>query len=422
MGRSGVIFFLKNRHVGILGRSVIVHVLSSLTAIIFVIFCSRSLPVSEYGDIRYAITLLAVFMAFGLPWTDSIILKCAYLKEPVFLFPIYFMRMAGAGIGSIFLYLWISFLAGGEVGWTPALLAVLLLLPFYDIGTGYKNFLIGRGLKKNALNLFFFAKMASFLSIICLISLIYIQYLPKNFLFPGYLICLILPTTFMFFLVARSQRVSFCRHFSFKKFLSHSSLSSFTGLISVFSVSLDKIYLGHNFGTSELALYSILLMFPQELARLTDTFVPLYYDRFFYSKDKVNLQFWVVRLLPIIFLLCLVYGVLFYYLSPTVFGKSYHYTEVSIFLSVVFLCTCVGEYFSFHRVFAQYSLLWYLIFLVFGVIILYLLLTLLAPIYGVMGVLGAVILKQLLMTTVSCVGSLRKNQVQNLIRMMWYSK
>lgn len=395
---------IKNKDIWLIGQSTSVHILGSIITLVFTVICTRLLSTNEFGEIRYAMILLPIFMSFGLPGADGVILKYAYLKESVFLFPIYFIRMVGAGIGSILLCLWIEFFAGDQFGWTSALWAVVLLLPFYDIATGYKNFLIGRGLKKVALNLNFLVKVCSLLSVIALIFFVYFGVFPRGFLFPGYLICLIIPTTFIFFLVARSQRYSFYQNFSFRKFLSQSSLASLAGLISVFSVSLDKIYLGHYFGSSELAIYSILLMFPQEFSRLTDTFVPLYYDRFFYNKKKINLYLWASRLMPVIFFLFLVYGVTFYFLSPIVFGESYYYSLGDIILSLVFLCTCVGEYFSFHRVFAKYSLVWYLLFLIFGMMILYLFLIFLTPIYGSMGVLVAVILKQFLMTFILCFG------------------
>src|SRR5690606_20312399 len=107
---------------------------------------------------------------------------------------------------------------------------------------------------------------------------------PPVWLYAAWLIAVSLPPLFAYQVVARPQRRKEVRD-TLSMLLPAASIT-LGGLLGTLSFSLDKILVHDRFGSSALAYYSVLVMFPQEFARIFDSSVSLYHKSIFVSASS----------------------------------------------------------------------------------------------------------------------------------------
>ncbi|MDE3059507.1 MAG: hypothetical protein KGJ06_00665 [Pseudomonadota bacterium] len=338
------------KHLRLIVRNTVAHGLNIAVGLAFAIAGARLLPVGEYGDLRYAMTLLPLFMAFSLPGYDSIILRSASLRRRVPLLEIFYVRAGGALLGTMLMI-------GGVILFRESinpvlrffLLSIAVLLPFFETGTGYRNYLIGVHLREAGLTRVILARLMSLLMIGVFFLLIYACDLPRRYLLPAYLLAMILPTLIMFFAIALRQHKMPRRLAQLQ--MPGALAATLAGLVYTLAFSLDKLMVRQQLGAAELALYGILVMTPQELSKLFDATVPLFYRTLFYSRQAFDLRrtykAWLA-LLP----LSAAYVICFHALSAFVFGAAYHYAWWPVIVSGILIASQSFEYLNTHRIFA----------------------------------------------------------------------
>ncbi len=339
------------------------HGLNALISLLFVIGGARCLSQDDYGELRTAMTLLPLLMAFSLSGYDSIILRNSHMNRAIGLLRIFTLRFIFALFGSCLLLAGLLIFEDRlSASLRFFLFVMVVLLPFFETGTGYRNYLIGMRLRDVSLNLLLRTRLFSLLLLIVFWGFIYGMKLAPIALFPAYLLALIIPTLIVFFPVALRERNA-CTNKN--KNLKDSWLSEATrrtlysalsmtlaGLAYTAAFSVDKLWLRHEVGAAALASYSLLIMVPQEGSRLFDAMIPLFYRTLFFTKGQKDKKrsFYAFALVPLV---ALVYVIAFYYLSPSIFGEAYRYDFLSVALSGLLLCGISFEFFCSHNVFAK---------------------------------------------------------------------
>lgn len=327
------------------------QVISIGIAILFSVAGAHLLTPASFGELRYAMTWIPLLMILTLPGYDTVILKKSNLRKQIPLINIFLTRFI-LGLSASFILLFFYILSAEYMNSVQSflILSIIILLPLYEIGTGYKNYLIGRGLKKQALSLAILVKLSTLIIFVLLTSLIFYIKLDPIYIFPAYLIAVILPTLMALFIVGLNQKRYSLNLFPYIK---PALILTLSGLVSVYAFSLDKLLMRSYMGSEELARYAILTMLPIEAARFIDSIIPLFYKNLFLSKIKK------VNGLYLIFLLsCLIipiYSASFYLLSPIIFGSHYSYDLYTVFLSSLLILSLGVEFYLSHYILMKYG-------------------------------------------------------------------
>ena len=338
------------RHVKLIGKNMIAQGLGTAGILGFTILATRKLSIADYGELRYVMTLLPLLAALTLPGYDSIILRQANLRRPIPMLPILGIRVAGGLLASIFIFLTLLFLPQAI---TPSLRFFLIssavLLPLHEVATGYRNYLIGRGLRNRSLDLVLLTRFLGlgFLGLgIGVISVLQLNWL---FLYPIYLLGNILSNFFAFGRVTLKRlRVRVAR--SGPKEIRPALLVTLSGLVYTLGYSIDRLGMHQVLGSEALAFYAVLTMIPLEVARLIDTITPLYYRDLFYRGAHVG-RSQIIFLLSVLIALVIGYTLSFHFFSAAIFGQAYKYQFHQLILAGMLIATLSVEYFCAHRVF-----------------------------------------------------------------------
>jgi O-antigen/teichoic acid export membrane protein len=316
-----------------LALNLLSHGVSAVLAFGFAFASARLLSVGDNGELRYAMTLLPLLMTCTLPGFDSLILRQSAAGRPLALRQVLWIRMSGGLIG-----------AGGVAlviftfphGWSPTLLFFMLCtalaLPFFETGTGFRNFLVATYQTRAGIRAFFQAR-AWTLGLLGLgVILLGLLHAPWIWIYPVYLLAMSLPMLMIGLRIALRQRMGSRVQ---KPWYSLGSAAMITGasLVYTYTFSLDKLIV-HGGGATVLARYGVLLMIPLELARLIDASLPLFYKSKFMRADAAIVS-WRKWLIPGAGL-CVsyfVYVAAFHTGSSLVFGPDYQYSWTEVMMA-----------------------------------------------------------------------------------------
>lgn len=348
-------FFLIAKNIGTQG-------LSSILALGVTIVSTRQLSTSDFGELRFIMTILPLMMACSLPGYDSIILRNTSLRKKTPLWKIFKVRFTSALVGSFVILLAVALL-GPEIGETLLFLLIttIFLLPLFETATGYRNFLIGRGLRQQSLNLAIQARLMSLILFSCAVWAILNLQFQALWLYPAYLLSIIFPTIIVFLLVIFPYRDgSFqLREQNGCADIKPAFVTTVAGMLFTFVYLLDKILLRTIEGSESLAYYAILVMIPQEIAKLLDSTIPLYYRKLFFNNSTSTTIFSHCRVA--VFLLILggmlvtSYTFVFYFFSAAVFGEQYNFSFGHVLLAGLMILSQSLEFFFNHKIFATFG-------------------------------------------------------------------
>ena len=338
-------------------KNIISQGLGTIIVLGFTVIGTRLLSVADYGELRLVMTVLPLLMAFSLPGFDSLILRNSSSRIKIPLLRIFGTRVTAASIGSlgILLYLYMNY---REVSDTLVffLLTTAALLPFFETATGYRNYLIGRGLEKQGIDLQLQAKFIGIVLALFCFGLITITDIEAQWIFPAWMLATIIPTVATFIRVALKREDGWVRQRkgAGKLNIAEAAIATTAGLVFTLSFSLDKLWVRSELGAEQLALYAILIMGPQEITKLFDSTIPIFYRKLFISKSRISM----LQKMQAISLLLLVMGSYtlgFHALSGFVFGEAYTYPFHLVLLSSLLIPGLAVEYFNSHRTFAYYG-------------------------------------------------------------------
>ncbi len=342
-------------HLTLLLGNGVAQIIGTLFALVFTLLATRTLSVSDYGELRYVLTLLPLIMVLSLPGYDSLILRQASAKRPIPLHHIFSFRCLASLTGSL-LILGAVHLAGSAISDTLRyfLIVAACFLPLFETASGYRNFLLGRGLAKQGTRLLLRARVVSFSLFLILSLLIYLNRADPLLIFPAWLMATVtggLSSHIALVLCRRNGRLVWRRQ--------HGSLTptaalsvTLAGLAYTAAYSLDKLWIRHELGPESLALYSLLIMIPQEIAKIGDTSVHLYYRRLFFSPIP-HARWLPYALLGLMIVLMLGFVIGFSWLSPYVFGTAYSYSWPQVALAALLMPGLWLESFASHTVLAR---------------------------------------------------------------------
>ncbi len=392
----------KQSNLSLVAQNTLAQVVGTLTSLAFTVGGARLLSIEDYGELRYVMALLPLLMVFSMPGFDTVTLRKSSLGERIPLGSIFRQRIMTASIGSFVVLLLMFFLAQ-KLSATLAflLLATALLLPLFETGTGYRNYLLGRGLQSQGtlfllrVRLYGFAIFVS-LSLLCLYS-------GKNmiWIYPAWLIANIIPTLFAFSKVA----------FRCETFIPHdrsklgdiSTLDGLTttlaGLIYTLAFSLDKLWIRMELGAEQLAMYALLIMVPLEFGKIVDSSIPLFYRKIIRpigSVNFVNIGIYVLMMA----LIMLSYICAFYNFSELIFGEPYRYSMKMVVLSSLIIPSLSLEYAGNHIVFIKQGSRGTFFYSASNLIVTGLIVPIGLMIGGMSGLILLLFLKQLLLPTI----------------------
>lgn len=323
------------------------QILGAFHALLFTYLATNSLSPSEFGDVRYIMSILPILMLFSLPSYDGVILRSIVKKIRLSLFNVTIARVLGGILGSIVLVVYLC--ANNDL--SPELIflmsCLVLLLPFFETTTGFRNYLIGLRLKSQAVKLLTINKILSiFFLMIAYWSLMLLE---VNFLwiFPFYILSLIVPN-----LISWS---SFCHNLSTKSSINTNSIYLKSAIVTTFAsglgtlaFSLDKILIKNNLGSEKLAYYSILVMVPLELAKLVDSLIPIFYRRIMSSPKQIA-KSKVIAIVFFCFSSLFLLACFLFFVYPLFFGDFYTYSFFDVLCACFFIISGGVEFYFVHK-------------------------------------------------------------------------
>lgn len=340
------------QHLSLIGKNILSQGLGTVTSLGFTILAARFLSVHDYGELRYVMTLLPLLAALSLPGYDSIILRQSNLREYIPLLSILIVRIAG-GLAGTAVVLAVLLTIPDKISETLRffLISTALLLPLFEVATGYRNYLIGRGLRQRSLNLVLQARLLGLGLLLLLCVAIFLTQASWLYLYPAYLLSSIIAGFYAFgaVMLRRLRRPS-----RGALHLRAALLITLSGLAYTAGYALDRLGVRHSFGAEGLALYALLTMIPLEVARLIDTITPLYYRTLFFTGARLT-QRQLALAAALLAILVTGFTVCFYFLSAFIFGPVYRYDLLPVFLAGLMIATLSVEYFCIHRIFALHG-------------------------------------------------------------------
>lgn len=355
------------------------HLANIMIGVVFSFLCTRLMSSGTFGNLRYVMTWLPILMVISLPGYDMVILREINRGRHVSMWRVLAIRFSGGVIGSIILTAVVMvFFPNVPSALKFFFLWVALALPFFETATGYRNYLIATRLKRHGLRL---ATRNRFLSSLILIvsgGVIYVAKLDPKWLLPMYLVSLIVPTLTTYLSIAKRQYRRIMP-LNYKGLHLHTAIfTSLAGLFNTVAFSLDKLMLHYYLGATTLAFYSILVMFPAEIARMIDSVYPIYYRQLFLRKRRIGWSL-VGIMIGLGALGIAVYAAVFVVLSPLVFGAFYQYDFLLVLLAALLMLSGAFEYYVLQRIFASYGGKLFLIYSGISILISYVLYSLVLP-------------------------------------------
>lgn len=368
------------------------QVLSFISPILLVLFGSHQMSAIQHGELRYLLTLLPILAFFTLPGIDTLVLINCSKNKNVDLFTTFRMKFLFGCVGSIFI-LTLALLHFGEnfsKNLKIGLLFTAALLPFYDTALVYKNYLIGLGLKSVAVNTYIYNQI--FTINLFIIAIFFVTFFRINsiYIFPLWLLSNSLPSLIFFYKIQKRQ--SKIKKFNIR--FSDALIISCTGIVGTFVYVLDKIFLQNIYGSEFLAYYSCLLIFPQEFAKLINTFIIYYYRKI------VRNTFISINNLPPKFYLYFAIGLslyifIFKHTSGIIFGSFYQYDLSTVFLSSLNLFGLSLEFYFFNHILIKYGKNSQFLFFLFNLLMTLAFLSIAAKFGNINTILFFLVLKQL---------------------------
>ena len=324
-----------------------VQILTALHGLLFTFLAARYLSPEMFGELRFALLVLPFLMVATLPTFDNIVLREAASGSNLSLQSIVKVRFIFACVGAIFLAL-VSIYFRDNIAneLFYSLFILVLILPFYEVTTSFKNFLIGKGLGDSSLKI---QRRNKFFSIILILFLVPL-FSQFNVSSISFLIVFLLSTTLPNFITNYyfKLRESFREAKYEKVSVSLIKEAIYTSLASVFwlaSYAFDKFVVERKLGVEFLAYYSILVMLPFLIAQLIDSLVVLFYRRIFLIQTSIFSSKFVFYLFLILTLVILFYGNFVYFFYPLIFGEFYRYSLALSMLSGLLIISGSFEFF-----------------------------------------------------------------------------
>jgi len=368
--------------------------LGAAIAFSFTFISVKILEPSVYGDMRYVMAILPLFMIGTLPTYDSIILRNTSKKIKTSLYPTSLVRFVGGGVVSLTILISLPYLElSSDVLFF--LIVVAIFLPFFDTSTGFKNYLIGARLKKQAIYLYARNRLISLLLLCLFSSLIIFINLDERLILPSYLLAIIIPSFVVFFIVAKKQNKIFIRKkLKTKLYLKSAFLTTVGGGLGTLSFSLDKLLIHQSLGAEKLALYAILTMVPLELANLVDSIFPIFYRKLILSDNKIKNENKIISIFIILLLLSF-YSVISLFLYPFVFDSFYTFDIILLFVSSLLIISGSYEYYFIHKIYARGQNNLFIIYSAISVVFSYVFINLSLEMNSLVYVLLAVFIRQI---------------------------
>lgn len=324
-----------------LSNSIIINrALSIFWQFAFTLILVNSLTPSTFGDYRYILIWLSVFILFNLPGLDSYVTRKYWNKIKVDPLSILLCKIL---FSYLLVFLTILFFYDIVVRKSPYVILLLFLLPFIDTSLFIKNIYYSLG--RASISEKFLLRYNASKIISGVISLAFLLYLHINiylFIFLYFFgICIyplyVLQKKYKFRLQSKSYYINI---------YSNGFILTLSSALSLFSLSFDKYFASHYFSSDLLAKYSILILLPFELARLIDSILPTLYKKFNFF---FNFKF-ILALFLISAVFCLFFSYSFFYLSPIIFGDFYSYDLMSVILASILIPSLSFEYFTIHNI------------------------------------------------------------------------
>ena len=329
----------------------IVQILSAIFALVFTFLAARILDPESFGVLRYLLVLLPFFLLASLPTYDNLILREASSGSLINLNEILKIRAIFALIGSIFFGIFFLLFQDRFATETiQGVILILLLLPLYETTTSYRNYLIGLGLKHQALRIQIRNKSLSVLILLIgIIFLFYFNFSTVNLLLV-FMIATTLPNIFThFYLVTRKRLLKFKKVKLVKEAL---STSLATG-VWIVSYSLDRLIIEREMGNEALAYYSIIVLAPYMISQLIDGLIPFWYKKIFFNKF-IFFTFKNLILFSLVFtIIILAYGFFAHLFYPFIFGDFYSYSLALSLLSGLLILTGSVEFLFIHYLYKE---------------------------------------------------------------------
>ena len=315
----------------ILSKLSAVQSLSAIFSLIFTFLAARMLDPEAFGVLRYLLVLLPFFLLASLPTFDNLILREASSGSLINLNEIIKIRGVFGLIGSIIFGLFFLLFQERFITETiQGVFLILLLLPIYEITTSYRNYLVGLGLKDQALRIQLRNKSLSILILLLgFILLFYFNFSPVKLLLV-FMIATTLPNIFTHFsIVIRKGLVRFKKTRLIKEAI---GTTLATG-VWIISYSFDRLIIEREMGNEALAYYSIIVLVPYMISQLIDGLIPFWYKKIFFEKSGLS-TFKNLSLVSLIFsILIFIYAFSAHKLYPFIFGDFYNYSLALSLLS-----------------------------------------------------------------------------------------
>jgi O-antigen/teichoic acid export membrane protein len=341
--------------VGLIAGNSLAQAVGTASALIFTILGTRLLSVVDYGELRFVMILLPLAMALSLPGFDSVILRATGLRAMVPLARILVTRMLAGCLGSL-LIAGALIVFADQIGEALRflLVATAVLLPLFETATGYRNYLLGKGLRNSGNRLLLQARFGSLALFLAIAAMIQPLGIAALWIYPAWMASTILFTLLsaLRVLLKRSRSGFHWRRFGGRLPLSEAVAATLAGVVYTFAFSLDKLGVRTTLGPEQLALYSLLIMVPQELAKMVDSNISLFYRDLFFSRDRPQ-EKTMARYIGFALLGMAAYVLAFHWLSALIFGPAYHYSIGLVALSSLLFAGQSMEYFIIHRTLAM---------------------------------------------------------------------
>lgn len=318
-----------------------VQALTAIQGLLFTFLAARILSPEMFGELRYVLVLLPFLMISTLPTFDNLVLRETASGSKINLQDIVTKRVKFGFFGALFFAVILFFSKDNfTIEIVQSLCIVLLILPFYETTTTFRNFLYGRGLQDRALTIQIRNRIFSIILILVGVS-IFIQLSPSvaGFLLI-FLVCTTLPNIITNFGLKRRERSREKKYSKTSDSLTKEAV--FTSLVSIIwmaSYSFDRLIIEKELGAESLAFYAILVMIPLMTAQLVDALIMLYFKRIFLNKVSIFTVKNIVFMILLFTVVIIAYGLFVHCLYPFIFGSFYNYSLPLALLSGILIFT-----------------------------------------------------------------------------------
>lgn len=329
-----------------------VQSLTVINGLLFTFLAARLLEPELFGHLRYLLIILPFFMLATLPTFDNLILRESVSRSLLDLNQILIVRgMLGLffslcmGITLLFLNDFFS----PEV--LKGIYVILLFLPLYEISTGYKNYLIGIGLKQRVLKIQIRNKIISIIIMLTSILFFFKNNLSINVFLIIFLIATTLPNLITH--LGLALRKKFRKNKKNKSLIPEALLTTIASGIWILSYSIDRLIVERQLGSESLAYYSILVLIPLMASQLIDGLIPFWYKKIFFEKKIKSFFKYAGLIILLISLFIFIYGVFVNNFYHLIFGSFYKYSLNIALLSGVLIASGSLEFLLIHNLYVE---------------------------------------------------------------------